>query len=116
MILQPNLILGSEDDKLTFQRAKTLTAVDEQIIQAIIDFQQDYLLTGDVLFMKPMILKDIANISKFDISTVSRVVTSHNAQAHFGVFPLKSLFSESIMTKDNIKVSAWVVKQMAKSI
>ncbi|MDR0815181.1 MAG: hypothetical protein LBN37_05465 [Bacteroidales bacterium] len=107
----PDLILKSVNGKVTLQ-TKILSAIDEQIVKALINFQHDYLLTGNVTLLKPMILKDIATISKFDISTVSRVTNINNVKTHFGVLPLKSLFSEGIMTREHGKVSSFVVKKI----
>ena len=65
-------------------------------MQTIMELQKEYLLTGDETQMKPMILKDIADRTGFDISTVSRVANSKYVQTEFGTFPLKYFFSEGI--------------------
>ena len=67
---------------------------------AIMNKQRDFFLSGDYKDLKPMILKDIANAVKLDISTVSRVSNSKYVQTPFGTIPLKQLFSESIGNED----------------
>lgn len=68
-------------------------------MQAILDYQRDYFRDGDETKIKPMILKDIADKTGYDISTVSRVANSKYIETHFGIFPLKYFFSESIRTR-----------------
>ncbi|MCL2247387.1 MAG: RNA polymerase factor sigma-54 [Lentimicrobiaceae bacterium] len=67
---------------------------------AIMDKQRAYFLSGDDKKLKPMILKDIAQVVKMDVSTVSRVSNSKYVQTPFGTIPLKHLFSESIGNED----------------
>lgn len=81
-------------------------------MQAILDYQYDYFLTGDELQMRPMILKDIAEITGLDISTVSRVSNSKYVQTEFGTFKLKSFFSESLQTDSGEEVSTREVKKI----
>ena len=78
------------------QRQNTL----QSTMQAIIDYQHDYFVDGDESNLKPMVLKDIAEITGFDISTISRVVNSKWIETHFGVFPLKYFFSEGLENSD----------------
>ena len=77
---------------------------------AIMQFQYDYFLTGDERRVKPMILKDIAEITGLDISTVSRVANSKFVQTEFGTKRLKDFFSESMSTSDGNEVSTVEVK------
>ncbi|MDR2848048.1 MAG: hypothetical protein LBV39_02980 [Bacteroidales bacterium] len=114
-MMEPDLILENRNGELAFKSDKLLSAIDEQIIKTVIRFQHDYFLTGDEALMKPMILRDIAAITKFDISTVSRAVNNMNVQTHFGVFSLKSLFSEGVQTKNNGKVSAFAVRKIMQA-
>jgi RNA polymerase sigma-54 factor len=79
---------------------------------AIMRFQEAYFITGDETQMKPMILKDIADIVNLDISTVSRVANSKFVQTHFGVFSLKYFFSESLSTDSGEEVSTREVKKI----
>ncbi len=81
-------------------------------MQAIMNYQRDYFLTGDETHMKPMILKDIAEIVGLDISTVSRVANSKYVQTSYGVFSLKYFFSESLSTDSGEEVSTREVKKI----
>ncbi len=85
-------------------------------MQAIINFQYDFFLTGDESRLKPMILKDIASMINMDISTVSRVANSKSIQTEFGIFPLKYFFSEGISTDSGEDVSSREVKQTLKDM
>lgn len=85
-------------------------------MQAIIDFQYDFFLTGDEVKLRPMILKDIATRINMDISTVSRVANSKSVQTEFGLFPLKYFFSEGISTDTGEDVSSREVKQALKDM
>ncbi len=94
------------------QRQHTLL----RTMQAIVNFQYDYFLEGDETKLRPMILKDIAQIINMDISTVSRVASSKTVQTDFGVFPLKYFFSEGIATDSGEEVSSREVKQIIKDL
>jgi len=94
------------------QRQQTLL----KTMKAIVDFQYDFFLEGDETKLKPMILKDIANMISMDISTVSRVASSKAVQTDFGIFPLKYFFSEGISTDSGEEVSSREVKQIIKDI
>ena len=83
------------------QRQNTL----QKTMQAILDYQHDYFLDGDESNLKPMVLKDIAGITGFDISTISRVVNSKYIETHFGIFPLKYFFSEGMENSEGDSVS-----------
>lgn len=85
-------------------------------MKAIVDFQYDFFLTGDETKLRPMILKDIAERIKMDISTVSRVANSKSVQTEFGLYPLKYFFSEAIATDTGDDVSSREVKNVLKSI
>jgi RNA polymerase sigma-54 factor len=89
------------------QRQNTL----QRTMQAILDFQHDYFLDGDDTRLKPMVLKDIAEITGFDISTISRVVNSKYIETHFGIFPLKYFFSEGMENKEGEEVSTRELKK-----
>ena len=94
------------------QRNDTLLKTMNSILKLQIKFFED----GDENDLKPMILKDIAEIIKMDISTVSRIVSSKVAQTDFGVLPLKYFFSESTIKKGDEIVSSRVVKNYLKKI
>jgi RNA polymerase sigma-54 factor len=94
------------------QRQQTLL----RTMRAIVDFQYDFFLEGDETKLKPMILKDIANMINMDISTVSRVASSKSVQTDFGIFPLKYFFSEGIATDSGEEVSSREVKKIIQDI
>ncbi|MCG8483006.1 MAG: RNA polymerase factor sigma-54 [Clostridia bacterium] len=81
-------------------------------MNAIMNYQFDYFLTGDETNLKPMILKDIAEIVNLDISTISRVANSKYVQTPFGTFLLKSFFSESMTTESGEEVSTREIKKI----
>lgn len=90
------------------QRQQTLLLT----MNAIMQYQEAFFLAGDDTKLRPMILKDIAEIVTLDISTVSRVANSKYVQTNFGVFPLKYFFSESLSTDSGEEVSTREVKQI----
>lgn len=81
-------------------------------MSAIMDYQYQYFLTGDETKLRPMILKDIADLIRMDISTISRVANSKYVQTNFGVFALKYFFSESLSTDSGEEVSSREVKKI----
>ena len=94
------------------QRQNTL----ESTMRAIIDFQHDYFVDGDESSLRPMVLKDIAEMTGFDISTISRVVNSKWIQTHFGIFPLKYFFSEGLENSEGEEVSTREIKKVLKEM
>lgn len=90
------------------QRQETLLFT----MSAILDYQQAFFLTGDNAKLKPMILKDIAELVQMDISTISRVANSKFIQTNHGVYSLKHFFSESLSTDSGEEVSTREVKQI----
>ena len=89
------------------QRHNTLSST----MQAIVDYQHDYFVDGDESHLKPMVLKDIAEKTGFDISTISRVVNSKYIEAHFGIYSLKYFFSEGLENQDGEEVSTRELKK-----
>ncbi|MBO7286292.1 MAG: RNA polymerase factor sigma-54, partial [Alistipes sp.] len=79
-------------------------------MQTILDFQREYFQDGDKSKLKPMILRDIADRTELDVSTISRVVNSKYIQTHFGIILLKSLFSEAMHTSSGEEVSSHEIK------
>ena len=79
-------------------------------MQTILDFQREYFQDGDKSKLKPMILKDIADRTDLDVSTISRVVNSKYIQTSFGIILLKSLFSEGMQTSSGEEVSSHEIK------
>jgi RNA polymerase sigma-54 factor len=90
------------------QRQNTLLTT----MEAILDYQKEYFRDGDESKLKPMILKDIAERTGLDISTISRVANSKYIQTHFGIFPLKHFFSEGMQTDSGEQVSTREIKQI----
>jgi len=90
------------------QRQNTLMLT----MEAIINYQKEYFREGDEKKLKPMILKDIADITNLDISTISRVANSKYIQTHFGIFPLKYFFSEGLQTDAGEEVSTREIKKI----
>lgn len=90
------------------QRQNTLLST----MQSILEYQSRYFLEGDEVLMRPMILKDIADMTGLDISTISRVVNSKYIQTHFGIFPLKYFFSEGMQTESGEEVSTREIKKI----
>ena len=94
------------------QRQDTLVGT----MSAIMKHQQEFFLTGDETTMRPMILKDIAELTGLDISTVSRVANSKFVQTEFGTYRLKFFFSESLSTDSGEEVSTREVKKILSDI
>ncbi len=90
------------------QRQNTLLLT----MNAILEYQKEYFIDGDETRLRPMILKDVAEMTGFDISTVSRVANSKFIQTHFGIFPLKFFFSEGLQTDTGEEVSTREIKRI----
>jgi len=90
------------------QRQNTLLLT----MNAILEYQKEYFTEGDDTKLKPMILKDVAEMTGLDISTVSRVANSKYIQTHFGIFPLKFFFSEGMQTDAGDEVSTREIKRI----
>ena len=83
-------------------------------MQAIIDLQRPFFLEGDEALLKPMILKDVAERAKLDISTISRVSNSKYVQTNFGIYALKFFFSDGFTTEKGEELSVREIKQILK--
>jgi len=94
------------------QRYQTLSLT----IDAIIDFQKEYFLTGDERKLKPMILKDIAEKINMDISTISRVANSKYIDTPYGIKLLKTFFSEGFKNEDGENISSIEIKNILESL
>ena len=90
------------------QRNNTLLLTMSEII----NFQKEYFKEGDEAKLRPMILKDIAERTDLDISTISRVSNSKYIQTHFGIYPLKYFFSEGLQKDDGEEVSTREIKKI----
>ena len=94
------------------QRHQTLF----QTVNAIVNFQKEYFSTGEEIKLKPMILKDIAEIINMDISTISRVANSKYIETPYGIKLLKSYFSEGMKNKKGEEISTIEIKKILKEI
>lgn len=94
------------------QRQNTLMTV----MNAILEYQKEYFKEGDETKLRPMILKDIAEMTGLDISTISRVSNSKYIQTHFGIFPLKYFFSEGMQTDTGEEVSTREIKKILEEL
>lgn len=92
------------------QRQQTLLTT----MQVIIDLQRPFFLEGDDTLLKPMILKDVAEKAKLDVSTVSRVSNSKYVQTNYGIFPLRFFFSDGFTTEEGEELSVREMKQILK--
>ena len=92
------------------QRQHTLLTT----MQAIIDIQRPFFLEGDESLLKPMILKDVAERSGLDISTISRVSNSKYVQTNYGIYSLKFFFSDGYTTEDGEELSVREIKRILK--
>ena len=92
------------------QRQNTLMIT----MKAILDFQREFFVTGDEAKLRPMILKDIAEMIDMDISTISRVANSKHVSTPYGTYLLKYFFSESLTTDTGAEVSTREVKSILK--
>jgi RNA polymerase sigma-54 factor len=90
------------------QRQNTLLIT----MNAIINYQREYFIEGEEVRLRPMILKDIADITGLDISTISRVANSKYIQTNFGIFPVKYFFSEGMQTESGEEVSTREIKKI----
>ena len=85
-------------------------------MQAILDFQKEFFLSGDEASLRPMILKDIALMTGLDVSTVSRVANSKFVQTEYGTYKLKFFFSEALQLDSGEEVSTREVKMILNEI
>lgn len=83
---------------------------------AIVSYQREFFLQGDNVYLRPMVLKDVADRAGYDVSTISRVCSNKYVQTEFGVFPLKFFFSESMTNSEGEEISTREVKQKLREI
>jgi len=93
-------------------RYHTLTAT----MKAIIQIQHSFFVEGDEMLLKPMTLKDVAEKTGLDISTISRVNNSKYVQTRWGIFPLKHFFSDGFKTEDGDELASTAIKQIIQEI
>lgn len=94
------------------QRNETLS----RTMAAIMQLQHDFFIEGDDSYLKPMILQDIADLTGYDVSTISRVSNSKYVQTEFGIFPLKHFFSEAITNDQGEEISTHEVKKILREV
>jgi RNA polymerase sigma-54 factor len=94
------------------QRQTTLL----DVMQTIVNLQKDYFLTGEQSMIRPMILKDVAEKTDLDISTISRITANKYAQTPYGIILLKELFSQGMQNEEGEDVSSIEVKDTLKKI
>jgi len=132
-----NMLQGfSEKKKLTKEDKKNLQYIKQKIdsahwfidalnqrnntllktMQAIVEYQHEFFLTEDTKLLKPMILKDIAEMTGFDISTISRVANSKYVQTPRKIYLLKDFFSEKMTDSDGEDISTRKIKETLKEI
>lgn len=83
---------------------------------AIVSYQREFFLQGDNVYLRPMVLKDIADRTGYDVSTISRVCSNKYVQTEYGVFPLKFFFSEAMTNSEGEEISTREVKQKLREI
>ena len=94
------------------QREQTLT----RTMEAIITLQRPFFLDGDESLLRPLILKDVAELTGYDISTISRATISKYVQTPYGIFPLRYFFSDGIVNADGEEVSIKEVHHLIKEL
>ena len=83
-----------------------------RIMKCIVQLQHEYFLEGDIRLLKPMVLRNVAEMSGMDISTISRITSNKYAETHFGLLYLKKLFSEGIADKKGDVISNKVIQSV----
>jgi len=94
------------------QRKETLL----KTMWAIIHFQRPYFLEGDESLLKPMTLKDVANLTGLEISTISRVNNSKYVQTNFGIFPLKHFFGDKVVNDEGEEIATREIKHILQEM
>ncbi|MBQ8779971.1 MAG: RNA polymerase factor sigma-54 [Alistipes sp.] len=124
MVMADGTISDSNKEAVQFVKSKIdsakwfISAIKQRhdtlmrTMQEILSFQKEYFKDGDKSKLRPMILKDIADRTGLDVSTISRVVNSKYVQTHFGIILLKSLFSEAMQTESGETVSSYEIKNI----
>jgi len=85
-------------------------------MKAIVQYQYDYFRTGDIMLLKPMILKNIAERVNLDISTISRITSNKYAETPFGIVLLKDLFTEGLVNQEGESISNRVIQSTIKDV
>lgn len=85
-------------------------------IEVLVGLQRDFFLQGDSIYLKPLTLKDVADRTGYDISTISRTFSNKYIQTEFGIFPLKFFFSDKIVSSQGTEVSTREIKQKLREV
>ena len=85
-------------------------------IEVLVALQRDFFLQGDSMYLKPLTLKDVADRTGYDVSTISRTFANKYVQTEFGVFPLKFFFSDKIINSQGNEVSTREIKQKLREV
>jgi RNA polymerase sigma-54 factor len=85
-------------------------------IEVLVTLQRDFFLQGDTIYIKPLTLKDVADRTGYDISTISRAFANKYVQTEFGIFPLKFFFSDKIVNSQGAEVSTREIKQKLREV
>jgi RNA polymerase sigma-54 factor len=85
-------------------------------MRAIVQYQYEYFRTGDIMLLKPMILKNIAERVNLDISTISRITSNKYAESPFGIVLLKELFTEGLVNQEGESISNRVIQSTIKDV
>lgn len=85
-------------------------------IEVLVALQRDFFLQGDSIYLKPLTLKDVADRTGYDISTISRTFANKYVQTEFGIFPLKYFFSDKIVNTQGAEVSTREIKQKLREV
>ena len=83
-----------------------------RVMKCIVALQQDYFIDGDIRLLKPMVLRNVSDMSGLDISTISRITSNKYAETHFGIIYLKDLFSEGIADQKGEVISNKVIQSV----
>lgn len=102
--------------KLFIDAIQTRYETLNKTMNAILDYQRDFFLDGDEASLRPMVLKDIAEATNLDISTISRVANSKYIETPFGIYSLKSFFSEGIEDQSGNNISTKELKTVLKDL
>ena len=88
----------------------------QKVMRVIVELQREYFMNGDIEHLKPMILKNVANKTGVDISTISRITCNKYADTHFGTIRLKDLFSEGIENEQGENISNRVIQSAIEEV
>jgi RNA polymerase sigma-54 factor len=85
-------------------------------IEVLVALQRDFFIHGDSMYLKPLTLKDVADRTGYDVSTVSRTFSNKYVQTEFGMFPLKYFFSDEIANSEGADISTREIKQKLREV